>query len=42
MIEEKETKIDVAKIGDSVPKGIRNAGTGITNLFGKKDSKKKR
>lgn len=38
--EENETKVGAAKIGESVTKGFKNMGSGISNLFGKKESKK--
>ena len=35
-----ESKIDVSKISDSVTKGIKNVGAGISNLFSKQESRK--
>lgn len=37
-----ESKIDVSKISDSVTKGIKNVGAGITNLFSKQEAKKEK
>ena len=36
-VPEKESKINLSELGNTVSKGIKNAGTGLSNLFSKKD-----
>ena len=42
LTEDTESKINVSKISDSVTKGIKNVGAGITNLFSKQEAKKEK
>ena len=42
LTDDAESKINVSKISDSVTKGIKNVGAGITNLFSKQEAKKEK